>query len=462
VKFEGDNLTDLKPGLASEWQVTEDGDNWVLTFTLADGGVFASGNPITSADVVYSFQRAIALNKSPSFLWTAVGGLTPESITAPDDKTVVLTMPKTASPAEFLNVLTAPPLSIVDSEVVKTHEAQVDGANDWGNTWLSENSAGSGPYVIDHWTKDVEFLLTANPNAAVQPTVPNILVKHVAEAAVQQAQLEAGDADIAHDLTPEQIAALEASADIATSQAGNLQIFYLGMNAKMAPLDNNNVREAIRYAIDYDGIANQLLSGNAKVLQTVIPDGLMGANTDTIFTRDVEKAKQLLAEAGAEAATIDLLAVDGNLGIVPMPDLAAKLQSDLAEIGITLNVVLQPEAELLATYRAQNAPIVLVRWGPDYPDPNTNAGPFSDYSQNVIAWRNNWEDPQAAEMATAAKLEADPAKRVEMYKELTEYVAHNGPYGVLFQPVQLFAARNNVQGFSWNPMGYVDLWSVSK
>ncbi len=462
VKFEGDDLTTLKPGLASEWTVTEDGDNWVLTFTLADGGKFASGNPITSADVVYSYQRAIALNKPPSFLWTAVGGLTPESITAPDEKTVVLTMPKTASSAEFLNVLTAPPLSIVDSELLKTHETQVDGANDWGNTWLSEHSAGSGPYVIDHWTKDVEFLLTANPNSSVQPAVANVLVKHVPEAANQQAQLEAGDADIAHDLTPEQIAALEGNSDVATQQAGNLQIFYIGMNAKMPPLDNNNVREAIRYAIDYDGIADQLLSGNAKVLQTVIPDGLMGANTDRIFTRDVEKAKQLLAEANVEPFTIDLLTLDGNQGIVNMGDLGAKLQADLAEIGITLNVQQQPSAELLGTYRAQNAPMVVLLWGPDYPDPNTNAGPFSDYAQQVIAWRNNWEDPKAAEMATAAKNEADPAKRVELYKELTDYVAHNGPYGVLFQPVQLFAMRNSVEGFDWNPMGYVDLWSVSK
>jgi peptide/nickel transport system substrate-binding protein len=462
VKFEGKDLTNLKPGLAEKWDVKDAGDHWELTFTLADGNKFASGNPITSADVVYSFQRGIEMNKPPAFLFTDTGGLTTDSISAPDAKTVVLKMPKTASPAEFLNVLTAPPLSIVDSVEVKKHETQVDGKNDWGNTWLKDHSAGSGPYMLDHWTKDVEFLLKANPNAAVAPKTPQVLVKHTPEGATQQQILEKGDADIAAGLTPEQITSLAGNKDITTTKAGNLQLFYMGMNAQMEPMDDNKVREAIRYAIDYDAIVNDLLSGNAQVIQGVIPNGLLGANTDIMFKRDVEKAKSLLKEAGVDGFEIDMLTLTGNQGLVPMGDLGAKIQADLEEVGIKVNVKAQPAAELLATYRASKAPIVLLLWGPDYPDPNTNATPFSDINAGSIAKRNNWEDKKAIELAAAAKLEADPAKRVAMYKELTEYVAHNGPYAVLFQPQNLFALRSNVQGFDWNPMGYQDLWTLAK
>lgn len=462
VKFEGQNLTDLKPGLAEKWDTKDAGDHWELTFTLRDGVKFASGNPLTSEDVVYSFQRAINLNKSPAFLWTSTGGLTVDSITAPDAKTVVLKMPKTSSPVEFLNVLTAPPMSIVDSKEVKTHEAQVEGKPDYGNTWLSANSAGSGPYVLDHWTKSVEFLLKANPNAAVQPKTANILVRHVPEAANQQSQLEKGDADIAHDLTPEQIASLKGNSAVTTMQAGNLQIFYMAMNVKLKPLDNPKVREAIRYAIDYTGITDELLSGNAQVLQTVIPDGLLGANPEQIFKRDVEKAKSLLQEAGVGPFTVDLLTPTGNMGIVPLGDLDAKLQADLAEIGVTLNIQQQQESELLATYRASKGPIILERWGPDYPDPNTNASPFGDITAGSIAKRVNWEDKQSIDMVAKAKLESDSAKRVAEYKDLTDYIAHNGPYAILFQPKQLFAVRSNVTGFAWNPMGYADLWTIGK
>lgn len=463
VKFEGKDLTNLKPSLADKWAIKDAGDHWEVTFNIKDGSKFSTGNPVTANDVVYSFVRAINLNKPPAFLWTATGGLTADSVTAPDAKTVVLKMPKTASPTEFLNVLTAPPMSIVDSVEVKKHEAQVDGKNDYGYTWLRDHSAGSGPYMLDHWTKDVEYLLKANPNAAVPPKTPNLLVKHVTDAAVQQTTLEKGDADIVHDLSPEQITALASNKDVVTSKAGNLQIFYMGMNVNLKPLDNNKVREAIRYAIDYDGIANQLLSGNAQVIQTIIPNGLLGANTDIIFKHDPEKAKALLKEAGVDSGfSVDILTLTGNQGLVDMGNLGSKIQSDLAEVGIKVNFKQQPAADLLGTYRASKAPIVVLLWGPDYPDPNTNATPFSDDAAKSIAKRNNWHDQKAADMAAAAKLEPDSAKRVAMYKELTDYVAHNGPYAVLFQPQQLFAQRANISGFEWNPMGYADLWTIAK
>lgn len=464
VKFEGLDLTTLKPGLADKWDVKDAGDHWDMTFTLKDGVKFASGNPFTSADVVYSYQRAIQLNLSPAFLWSSTGGLTVDSITAPDAKTVVLKLPKTASPNEFMNVLAAVPMGIVDSVEVKKHEGKTaDGKNDFGNTWLKDHSAGSGPYVLDHWTNGVEFLLKANPNAAVQPKIAQVLVKHVPESVNQQSQLDKGDADIAFDLTPEQIKAEESNKDVKTGKAGNAQIFYLGLNVAVPPLDKPEVREAIRYAIDYDGIVTDLLTGNAAVLQTIIPNGFLGANTDVIFKRDVAKAKDLLQKAGVgNGFSIDILVPTGSIGIVPMGDLAAKLQADLAEVGITLNITQTPEAQLLPVYRAAKGQIIMERWGPDYADPNTNASPFGDINAGSIAKRNSWQDKTAIDMVSKAKFETDNAKRVAAYKELTDYIAHNGPYVVMFQPFQLLAYRANVQGFEWNQMGYSDLWTVTK
>jgi len=314
--------------------------------------------------------------------------------------------------------------------------------------------------MLDHWTKDVEFLLKANPNAAVKAKTANILVKHVAEASNQQAILEKGDADIAADLSPEQIKALTGKAGITTLKAGNLQIYYIGMNVNMKPLDNNKVREALRTAIDYDGIANDLLSGNAQRLNTVVPIGLFGANTDKIFQKDVAKAKALLTEAGfPNGFTMDLLTYTGNSGLVTWGDLAAKIQADWAEIGVKVNVKQQSGAELLGTYRAQKAPIVMLAWGPDFPDPDANGTPFSG---SPLGKRNNYDDPKARDMAAKAALETNPTKRLAEYKELTDYLAHNGPFAILFQPSQLYAYRSNVQGFSWSPAGYSDMWTVSK
>lgn len=460
VQFVGADLANLQPALAEKWDIKDAGDKWEITFTLRDGAKFASGNPVTADDVVYSFQRVIALNKSPAFLFTDIAKLTQESFTAKDPKTVVVTMPKDASPQGFLSILTFTVGSIVDSKTVKANEK--DG--DYGSGWLLDHSAGTGPYVIDHWTKDVEVLLKANPNSSIRPKLEQVLIKHIPESNNQQAQLEKGDVDIAQNLTPEQIADAKTKPGVTSITGNSLLLFYIGMNVGVKPLDNPKVREAIRTAIDYDGIVNDLLSGNATKWQTIIPKGLLGANPDTPFQQNAEAAKALLKEAGVEGGfEIELLVPTGAApGGVAWADLAAKVQADLALVGIKVNIQQVAQADLLTTYRAQKGQMVLILWGPDFPDPDGNVGPFTNFAAKSIAYRNAWDDKEIAAKAQAAALEPDPTKRAAMYKEITDYVLHNGPYAVLYQPVQLFALRDNVKGFEWNPMGYADFWSVSK
>lgn len=457
VKFDGTDLSTLKPGLADSWDVKTVGDSQVLTFHLKDGVKFASGNPFTADDVVYSIQRIIALNKPPAFLMTDVGKLTKDSVKAVDPKTVTFTFPKDVSVPAFLTVLTGPTGGIVDSKETMAHEAN----GDFGNTYLKDHSAGSGPYMLDHWTKDVEFLLKANPNAAIQPKTPNFLAKHIEDGAVQQAELQKGDVDIAQNLTPEQIAALKGQSGVSSLKADSLLVYYLGMNVNMKPLDKPEVREALRTAIDYDGIVNDLLSGNVKKLQTIIPNGLFGANPDTPFQKDTKAAKDLLAKAGVpDGFEMDLLVPTGNgPGGVSWGDLAAKIQADWADIGVKVNIKQQAQADILTSYRAQKAPIVLLLWGPDFPDPDANGTPFA---VAPLGKRNNFVDPKAADLASKAALETDSTKRAADYKDLTEYMLHNGPFGILFQPSQLFGTNANLKGFVWNPAGYSPLWEVSK
>lgn len=460
VRFEGADLSTLKPGLAEHWDIKEAGDTWEITFHLRQGVKFASGNPFTADDVVYSFQRVIALNKSPAFLFTDIAQLKPENIKAADPSTVVVTLPKTASPQGFLSILTFTVGGIVDSKEVKAHES----GGDYGSGWLLDHSAGSGPYLIDHWTKETEVLLTANPNyGGPKPALAQVLIKHIPEATNQQFALEKGDVDIARNLGPEQIEALKGKSGVTTTTGDSLLLIYVGMNVTVKPLDNVKVREALRTAVDYDGIIQQLLKGNAKKVQTIIPAGLAGHNPDAPFQQDIEKAKALLKEAGQEGGfTLELLVPTGSApGGVTWADLAAKLQSDWAKIGVTVNIVQTAQAELLNVYRAQKGQLVLILWGPDFPDPDGNVGPFTDYEAKSIAWRNAWQD-EISKKAREAALMADPAQRNAAYKEITDYVLHNGPYIVLYQPTELFGLRDNVKGFAWNPMGWIDFAAISK
>jgi peptide/nickel transport system substrate-binding protein len=460
VKFEGTDLTTPKASLATNWDVKDAGSTNDMTFKLKSGVKFASGNALTADDVVYSFQRAIKLNKSPAFLFTDIAGLKAESIKATDPTTVVISVPKTSSTQTFLIILTFTIGGIVDSKEVKTKES----GGDFGSAYLLDHSAGSGPFALDHWTKNTEFLLKANPNyGGTKPSLSAVLFKHVQEPTNQQFALEKGDIDIANDLGPEQIAALQGKSGVTTISADSLLLVYVGMNAMVKPLNDVKVREALRTAVDYDGIVKDLLKGNGKKVQDIIPAGLPGHTDATPFQADVNKAKDLLQQAGQASITLDFLVPTGQApGGAAWSDIAAKLKSDWAKIGVTVNIKQTTTADLLATYRAQRGQLVMINWGPDYPDPGANVNPFTDYKAKSIAYRNGWDDPVIASKAHDAELISDPAKRVAAYKEIGDYVLHNGPYVVLYQPKELFGLRSNVKGFNWSSIGWAELASVTK
>ena len=460
VKFEGTDLTTPKAGLATSWDVKDAGSTNDMTFKLKSGVKFSSGNALTADDVVYSFQRAIKLNKSPAFLFTDIAGLKAESIKATDPTTVVISVPKTSSTQTLLIILTFTIGGIVDSKEVKTKET----GGDFGSAYLLDHSSGSGPFALDHWTKNTEFLLKANPNyGGTKPALSAVLVKHVPEPTNQQFALERGDIDIANDLGPEQIAALQGKSGVTTISADSLLLVYVGMNAMVKPLDNVKVREALRTAVDYDGIIKDLLKGNGTKVQGIVPKGLAGYNDSAPFQADVNKAKDLLQQAGQTSVTLDFLVPTGQApGGAAWSDIAAKLKSDWAKIGVTVNIKQTTTADLLATYRAQRGQLVMINWGPDYPDPGANVNPFTDYKAKSIAYRNGWDDATIASKAHEAELISDPAKRVAAYKEIGDYVLHNGPYVVLYQPKELFGLRSNVKGFNWSSIGWAELASVTK
>src|SRR5437899_3607971 len=103
VKFEGADLSTIKPSLAQSWDIKDSGATWDITFKRKSGAKFASGNALTAADAVYWFKRAIKLNKSPAFLFTDIAQLKAASIKPTDQSTVVVSLPKPASPQGFLS-----------------------------------------------------------------------------------------------------------------------------------------------------------------------------------------------------------------------------------------------------------------------------------------------------------------------------------------------------------------------
>ncbi|HRP46231.1 MAG TPA: ABC transporter substrate-binding protein [Trueperaceae bacterium] len=460
VKFDGADLSKVVPGLAESWEIAErDGGGTSITFHLKDAK-FSTGRTVKSSDVVFSFERAIQIGGPSSFLFTDVAGMEIGSTVALDDKTVRLDLPASINPSIVLNLLTFNIGGVMDQAEVEPNFQ--DG--DYGQAWLNDHSAGSGPYMLERWDRSAQVVLVANPEYATPGSITRVILRYMQEANAQRTALESGEIDIAYDYTPEAFQAAESNANLKTYKTDTFQMTYLGLNSGPgAPFEDNRVRDAVRYAVDQQAIIDSLLLGLGRRMQTIIPAGLMGADSTIYYERDVEKAKSLLAEAGATGLTVEFLIPTGACGGgIPCADLAAKVQADLAEAGITANIKQTVASELYTIYRAQQAQIVLAAWSPDYPDPDGNATPLSNYDASSIAWRNVWNNPEAGRLATEGATTIDPAVRAEIYGQLTRLVATEGPYDMLYQPYKPIVTSAKVEGFVRSAGGDVELDRISK
>ena len=447
VQYDAADTTVLAPGLASEWVADEDAKT--LTFTMRDGATFASGNPVRAEDVKFSFTRVVTLNLTPAFILTQLGW-TPENIgemVTVEGNTVTVKWTGDFASAFVLNVLAARPGAIVDEVLVMQNE--VDG--DMGNAWLNTNSAGSGPYVLTDYRPAELVRLTANEsywNGA--PAMKQVLIRHVAEAATQQLLLTSGDVDLAKNLTPDQIGSL--GDGIKVEVYPQAAVHFLSFNQKTESLTPPAVWEAARYLVDYDGMTETFLKGQMEKHQAFWPKGFPGSYDETPFSYDVEKAKQILADAGVETpinVTLDVI------NSAPFTDIAQSLQAGFSEAGINFEILPGTGAQVITKYRERTHQAMLLYWGPDFMDPHSNAKAFAYNSNNAddnytatTTWRNAWAVPQEMnDEVTAALAEADQDVRNEMYVDLQQKVQAESPIVIMFQAALQIGMADNVDGY---------------
>ena len=363
------NDGEAEPSLAESYAFSEDG--MTLTVKLREA-TFASGNPVTSADVMFSINRCKNLQDNPSFICDTI-----ESMEAPDDLTVVfhLTQPDSA----ILSKLTYSSLAVLDSEVVKEHggtDAEDAVTADTASDYLNTTSAGSGMYVMTSYIPDSEIVLEANPNYWRQATnVDKYIIKIQPDSNTQMMGLSTGDIDVAMNMTDDTMAELQSAENVELINAPTKTVGFVMMNMDESiggPVANPDVQQAIRLALDYAGI--QTIVGEGCVTPySVIQDGFMGSKgvRDTGY-QDVEAAKQLLADAGyADGLDVDLTVCDLDMEGVALTDLAQKVKEDLAQIGINVNIVSQAWAAGYGdAYREGTIPLTVMYWGTDYNDPN--------------------------------------------------------------------------------------------
>jgi peptide/nickel transport system substrate-binding protein len=456
------NYTEVKPLLATKWETVDNGA--ALVFHLRPNVKFVTGNPVTADDVKFTFERLKYLKDDASALAENIA-----RVDVIDPLTAKVVLVDKAQP--LLPFLIAPNFGIVDSKVVKeqgginTPDAD---KNDKATAFLDQRSVGTGPYTLTRWARSTEIELVRNPNYWRQPAAfERVLIRHVPDSATQVLQLKRGDIDAALNLTFDQLNSLQGTAGINIVKGQSLDFMYVALTSSAAlsqPLSNKLARQALMYAIDYDGIIKGLIGGDAIRPASFIPIGLGGSTAELTreagYRQDLDKARALLAQAGLpNGFSFDLSYGSGaDVGGVSYEVVAQKLQADLARVKIQANLKPMEQGNLRTAYRKGDLAATITFWNPDAMDPSL----WADPTVQRVAKRVRWEPaPAIVALANQADAEPNPQKRDALYVQFQKLLIDQANLIVLFQPVYSHAVRDSITGYQLTAAGWqVDLYDV--
>lgn len=460
--------TDLVPQLAADMPAVSD-DGLVYTFTLRDGVNFVSPDgsihrQMTADDVVHSLNRILNPDLTPTpspvsgaFFVLIEGGQAvidgeadeASGLTAVDEMTVEIRLeePNVA----FLNILAMPFASIVPADLA-----------DEDTEAFAEEPVGTGPYTLESYTVGDVAVFVRNPHYwGDAPPTDRVELRFGIDTNTAVQQVQANQLDIMGDPIP---AGMVNSLREDPQYADRVVVFdqvaiaYLSMDtsAPDSPLSDVDVRRAINHAVDKENLI-QVLAGRGEVAHCILPPPVPGHNPDCRpYEYDPDLARDLLAEAGhGEFATT--LYTDNTEDSTAV---AQAIQQDLADVGITVEIVTQSFDELIGTITVPHqAPLVYIQWFQDFPDPSDFIDPILSCAAAVEGGSNSsWYcSEEIDELAAEARPIQDPGERLAMYGEIERLIMDDAPWVPLFFPAIDTFISERVVNFSTHPVWFVDL-----
>ncbi|MCZ2204132.1 ABC transporter substrate-binding protein [Bartonella sp. A05] len=470
IDLDPSDATKMVSSLAKSWEISGD-DHTAITFHLRDDLKFFDGRPANAHDLVWSMKRVIQLNMAAAATFTEYGitvQTMDDAIQAPDDKTVVMKFDKPYPGELILSNIAANRVSLLlDRETIMKHEK--DG--DLGNHYLTTHSACVGPYTLASWRSGEAVLLRANPNYwGDAPKLKQILIRHVSESGTQSLLLQKNDIDVARNLTQDALEDLQATTDIRVEKVSLPAMFYWGFNTTNPILANEKVRLAMRYLIDYEGLGNTVFKGFGVPRSSFLPIGMLGALDEKEgqpFELDIQKAKQLLTEAGYP----DGFEIGFMVGTSPYASaIAQSIQDNATKVGVRIEIERIAGTQLFSKVYARAFDTAFIGWNNESIDPHTMASrviynPDNRFEARNIAypsWQNGYFDPDMNQQVEDALFEKDPQKRMKIYAHLQRELMQKGPYAFVFQPYNVVAVSASIKKWVWNSASRIFYSSIEK
>lgn len=441
-----EGLMEPGPHLAESWSASDDGT--VYTFTLRDDVMFHDGSMLNADDVVYSMQRMLGIQKGYSWLFSGV--LEADNVVAIDDRTVEFTLNNAYAP--FVPSLTQ--LFIVNADLVRANE--VDG--DWGQGFLRENAAGSGPYVPVRYQRASILELEAFEGywrGWSEGQILRVLYRVVQEEATVRTLLASGEADMIDQWqTPRTYEQLATINGITVDRQASAQLFHVPLNTARYPLSDLNFRKAVVHAFDFETAQNAILGGAAPA-QGPVPVSTWRAfgrePGNAPYTQDLEAARGFLEASGIDPATVELDYVfpeGGNR----QRQVGLLLQSNLAELGISVNLQEVPWARIveLSATEETTPDMAAIFDTLKYPHPDSHL--FGMYHPSALgSYRtiSRYDVPEVSAVLEQAREETDLDAQLDLYQEADMMITADYPSIFVGIPVHNIAFADYVQGYSY-------------
>ena len=463
--FEGlvglDNELEAVPRLAESWKVSEDGKR--IEFSLRDDVRWHDGEPLSSEDVAFTFE-ALRGTEAPTVWQTYMADV--DAVETPDDHTVVVTYDEPYAPALKTWTMGILPAHIYDdADDIKDSEANYE-------------PVGTGPYRLARWERGERIVLSANQDwwyqeddaARVEgagrrgeeprgfPYVDSIEIRFGIQnqlGALEENRIDF--ADVAHVSAWSQTQLGDFREHFEASSVIESEFWGIAWNSQRGPLDDPEVRIALSHALDRGRIINDVLLGQAQPLSAPFFPTMFGDDPSIApYPFDLDEAAERLDAAGypeedGERLSIDLI-IARSPHRRPAEEVLAIYRSDLAEIGVNLEIhTLDPSEfenrRVLFEYDA-----LYFGWVPDIPDPDPSILLHSSQIEgglNLAAFAHGEVD----DLLESARSSADRADRAELYRELHRLVHELEPYTMLYAPYGHYAWNRRVRGVNPSDIG---------
>ena len=421
---------DLTPAIAESYEVSE--DRMTYTFHLREGVQFHNGKTVTAEDVVYSIQRCAAATETGIVQVEAFSVI--QDLKTPDDKTVAITISEPSN--EFISYMTT---AILPADYDKQDTAPV----------------GTGPFkFVSRTAQDSVVLEKFDGYWGTPAQLDKVTLKIIENADSLMMSLQSGAIDLCAHLTSTQVAQLGENFDVAEGTMNLVQALYLNNAEK--PFDDVRVRQALCYAVDKQEIIDLAFDGYGSPIGSSMYPAFGKYFDDSLtnyYTKDVEKAKALLAEAGYPGGFDMTITVPSNYK--PHMDTAEVLVQQLAQIGV--NAAIEPiewESWVSDVYVGRQFQSTVV--GVDASNMTARAlleRFTSDYGKNFINYNNAEYDALFRQTLTAY----DDAEQTALYKQMLANLTENAANAYIQDLADLVAVRKGVEGVTFYPIYVLDL-----